>query len=150
VRGVISLYGPSDLRYAYEHPAPPALRDTRSVLETYLGGAPDATEEDTYFAASPINFVSASSPPTLLIHGLRDAIVSPAETARLVSRLEEARVKHLFIRLPWATHGCDKSFGGPCGQIATYAIERFLDGVMTSPPTAPAKPRGRERRSASR
>ena len=118
------------------------------MLEAYLGGAPGATEEDTYFTASPINFVSASSPPTLLIHGLRDSVVSPAETARLASRLEQARVKHLFVGLPWATHGCDRSFGGPCGQIATYAIERFLDGVMTVRP-APAKPRGRERRSAS-
>jgi acetyl esterase/lipase len=149
VRGVISLYGPSDLRYAYENPSPPALRDTRRVLEAYLGGAPGATEEDTYFSASPINFVSASSPPTLLIHGLRDSVVSPAETARLASRLEQARVKHLFIGLPWATHGCDKSFGGPCGQIATYSIERFLDSVMAERPPAPAKPRGRERRSAS-
>lgn len=150
VRGVISLYGPSDLRFAYDHPSPAALRDTRSVLEAYLGGAPGSSGEDTYFAASPINFVNSSSPPTLLIHGMRDAIVSPAESARLESRLEQERVKHLFIRLPWATHGCDKSFGGPCGQIATYAIERFLDGVMTVPPVAPAKARPREpRRTAS-
>jgi acetyl esterase/lipase len=148
VRGVISLYGPSDLRFAYNNPSPPALRDTRGVLEAYLGGAPDKSEDDTYFAASPINFVSNASPPTLLIHGMRDSIVWPAESARLESRLEQERVKHLFIRLPWATHGCDKSFGGPCGQIATYAIERFLDGVMAVAPPPPAKSRGRERRAS--
>ena len=28
--------------------------------------------------------------------------------------------------LPWATHGCDYVFAGPCGQISTYAVERFL------------------------
>jgi hypothetical protein len=44
----------------------------------------------------------------------------------------------MFIRLPWATHGCDKSFGGPCGQVATYAVERFLDAVtIDRTPKAP-------------
>lgn len=150
VRGVISLYGPSDLKFEYENPAPRGLRDTRGMLEAYLGGAPGTTGEDTYFAASPINFVTNTSPPTLLIHGLRDAIVSPAESARLEARLEHARVKHLFVRLPWATHGCDKSFGGPCGQIATYAIERFLDAVMHVPAPSTPKPRAPgPRRTAS-
>ncbi len=132
IRGVISIYGPTDLQFWYEHPAPSGLFDTRGALDAYLGGSPSKAS-DAYFAASPINFVTASSPPTLLIHGMQDALVSPDESARLARRLEEAGVKHMFVRLPWATHGCDKSFGGPCGQIATYAVERFLDGVMIGP-----------------
>ena len=48
-------------------------------------------------------------------------------------------MKNLFVRLPWATHACDWSFSGPCGQITTYATERFLERVM-SPPAMPAKP----------
>jgi acetyl esterase/lipase len=133
IRGVISIYGPTDLQFGYEHPAAPRLFDTREALTTYLGGSP-SDASDAYYAASPINFVTASSPPTLLIHGMRDGIVSPAESARLEGKLRQAGVKHLFVRLPWATHGCDRSFGGPCGQIATYAVERFLDGVMVPPP----------------
>jgi acetyl esterase/lipase len=129
IRGVISIYGPTDLQFGYEHPAPAALFDTRAVLNDYLGGGP-ADAADAYFAASPINFVTGSSPPTLLIHGMRDALVPAEQSARLEDRLQKAGVKHMFVRLPWATHGCDKSFGGPCGQIATYAVERFLDGVM--------------------
>ena len=132
IRGVISIYGPTDLQFGYEHPAPSGLFDTRSALDAYLGGSP-ASAADTYFAASPINFVSGTSPPTLLIHGMRDSIVSPDESARLEERLQTAGVKHLFVRLPWATHGCDRSFGGPSGQIATYAVERFLDAVMIAP-----------------
>jgi len=150
VRGVVSIYGPTDLEFGYEHPAPSGLFDTRAELDEYLGGPP-ASAGDTYFAASPINFVTASSPPTLLIHGMKDAIVSPEESARLEERLQEAGVRHLFVRLPWATHGCDKSFGGPCGQIATYAVERFLDGVMLGSPerkTAPARSARGARKSA--
>jgi acetyl esterase/lipase len=136
IRGVVSVYGPTDLRFGYEHPAAARLIDTRGVLETYLGGSP-AKADDAYFAASPINFVSATSPPTLLIHGLHDGHVSPEESARLETKLEGSGVKHFFLRLPWATHACDWSFSGPCGQVTTYAVEQFLDRVMKVETPAP-------------
>jgi acetyl esterase/lipase len=132
IRGVVSVYGPTDLRYGYDNPARKQLIDTRGVLEAYLGGSP-AKADDAYFAASPINFVNQTSPPTLLIHGLHDGHVSPEESARLEAKLQQSTVKHLFLRLPWATHGCDWSFSGPCGQVTTYAIEHFLDRVMKAP-----------------
>jgi acetyl esterase/lipase len=142
IRGVISVYGPSDLAFEYQHPAPRLLFDTRAALEGYLGGPPTRVE-DAYFSASPINFVTASSPPTLIIHGMRDSTVWAEESALLDARLREANVKHLFVQLPWATHGCDKSFGGPCGQIVNYAVERFLDGVTVGPVAKPAVPKSR-------
>ena len=136
IRGVISVYGPTDLRYGYENPPRKQLIDTRGVLETYLGGSPSSAEE-AYFTASPINFVTPASPPTLLIHGSNDRHVSPEESARLDAKLTQAAVKHVFVRLPWATHGCDWSFKGPCGQVTTYAIEHFLERVVkTAAPTA--------------
>jgi len=135
IRGVVSVYGPTDLRYGYEHPAKKDLIDTRGVLESYLGGPP-ASADEAYFAASPINFVSPQSPPTLLIHGLNDGHVSPEESERLNTKLTQASVKHVFVRLPWAAHGCDWSFKGPCGQITTYAVEQFLERVMRTAPVA--------------
>src|SRR5262249_13532576 len=116
IRGVVSLYGPSDLRFEYDHPVSKQLLDTRAALENYLGGSPTKAEGQ-YYAASPINFVTASAPPTLLIHGLRDQHVKAEETERLDAKLKQVGVKHYFLRLPWATHGCDWSLHGPCGQI---------------------------------
>jgi acetyl esterase/lipase len=142
IRGVISIYGPTDLRFGYENPASKRLFDTRGILEAYLGGPP-AKMDETYFAASPINFVSANAPPTLLIHGMRDGHVRPEESARLEARLQKSGVKHFFLRLPWATHACDWSFNGPCGQVTTYAVENFLDRVMKAPPPPPAQTPGR-------
>jgi acetyl esterase/lipase len=136
IRGVVSVYGPTDLKFGYEHPASRQLIDTRGVLEAYLGGSP-AKADDAYFAASPINFVSPASPPTLLIHGMHDSHVLPEESERLESKLEQSTVKHLLVRLPWATHGCDWSFSGPCGQITTYAVEHFLERVMRAPAQQP-------------
>jgi hypothetical protein len=81
---------------------------------------------------------------------MRDGIVSPNESSRLEEKLQQAGVKHLFVKLPWATHGCDRSFGGPCGQIATYSVERFLDSVMAGPAAAPEKSSKRARGKSAR
>ncbi len=128
IRGVVSFYGPADLRYGYAHPANPAVIDTRLVQEQFLGGSPEQAPE-AYDAASPILFLGPDTPPTLLIHGGRDELVSPRQSERLAERLAQAERPHLLLRLPWATHGCDLNFSGPAGQLSTYAIERFLAAV---------------------
>lgn len=130
IRGVISLYGPADLIYAYAHPANPMVIDSRGVLEAYLGGTPDEVRPQ-YDAASPINFIADDTPPTLLIHGGRDELVSPVQSERLARALERAGRPSLLVLLPWATHGCDFNFNGPCGQISTFAVERFLKAVTS-------------------
>jgi len=146
IRGVVSIYAPSDLTEAYAHPSPAPLYDTRGLLERYVGGPP-AREEKAYAAASPINFVTSASPPTLLVHGARDQTIPADQSARLDDRLREAGVKHVYAELPWATHGCDKSFGGPCGQITMFAVERFLDAVTILPPTPVSPARGKHARA---
>ncbi len=140
IKGVISVYSPTDLRTAYEHPSPPALYDTRGMIESYVGGPPGSAGKQ-YYDASPVNFVSAATPPTLLLHGSRDQTIAIAQSAQLDERLLRAGVRHVFIKLPWATHGCDKSFGGPCGQIILYAVERFLDSVTLAQPSTPRRTR---------
>jgi acetyl esterase/lipase len=92
--------------------------------------------------------VSASTPPTLLIHGSRDQMIGIEQSAQLDERLMQAGVKHVFVKLPWATHGCDKSFGGPCGQIILYAVERFVDSVTI--PSAPSPASGRRSKVAQK
>ena len=44
--------------------------------------------------------------------------------------LTEASVPHFVLRMPWAAHGCDYVFSGPCGQVSTFAVERFLGTVL--------------------
>ena len=128
IRGVVALYAPADMNYAYEHPSNPWVLDSSAVLEAYLGGNPSQVPA-VYEAASPIRFVSPTTVPTLLIHGGRDELVFPAQSERLAARLAQTQRPHYFLRLPWATHGCDAHFNGPCGQISTYVIERFLGAV---------------------
>lgn len=129
IRGVVSYYGPAALRWGYENPAKRAVVDSSGVLETYLGGPP-ATHGAQYEAAEPATFVDAASPPTLFIQGLRDELVSPFHNEFVSARLIGAGVPHFILRLPWAVHGCDYIFSGPCGQLSTYAVEWFLRTVM--------------------
>jgi acetyl esterase/lipase len=129
IRGVIAFYAPADLGYSYAHPANRWVIDSRGLLEGYIGGPPDRFSA-AYDTASPIRFIGPHIPPTLLIHGGRDELVSFEQSERLAARLAESGASHFLLRLPWATHGCDVHFNGPCGQITTYAVERFLAYVM--------------------
>ena len=129
IRGVIAFYAPSDFAHWYAQARSGDDTSTRATLGEYLGGSGEPSL-DLLDSASPIRYVRGGVPPTLLVHGLRDRVVPPDQSELLSARLEQADVQHMLVRLPWATHGCDMNFGGPCGQITTYAVERFLDGVM--------------------
>jgi acetyl esterase/lipase len=125
----VSYYGPAALRWGYANPAKRSIIDSSGILDAYLGGPPQ-THGAQYDAASPLSHIGQGAPPTLLINGLRDELVSPFHGEFLSDRLLRANVPHLFLRLPWASHGCDYVFSGPCGQITTYAVERFLSAVL--------------------
>ncbi len=129
IRGAVGFYAPSDQLFGYEHPTNPRVLNSTITLEDFLAGNP-RTAPAAYTAASPINFVGPSTVPTLLIHGALDELVFVRQSERLDERLAAAHRPRLFIRMPWATHGCDYNFNGPCGQLSTYAIERFLAAVM--------------------
>ena len=129
IRGVVSFYGPFALRWGYANPARPGVVDSSGILDLYLGGPP-STHGEQYDAAEPSRFVTSASPPTLFIQGLRDEHVSPFHAEFVSDRLLEAGVPHHIVRMPWATHGCDYIFSGPCGQVSTYAVEYFLSTVL--------------------
>jgi acetyl esterase/lipase len=133
IRGVIAFYSPSDLVFGYREPSRRGVLDSRKVLEDYLGGSP-AEKPGVYAAASPVNFVSAATPPTLLIHGELDPIVWPRQSEQLSERLQAATRQQLYLALPWATHGCDANINGPSGQLSLYAIDRFLAATVGTAP----------------
>jgi len=128
IKGVVGIYGPSDIAWAYNHPDNPLVMDSRKVMEDFLGGS-DIEVPQKYFEASPINYVTAQTVPTLLIHGGNDAHVHYELSEMLDKKLQANHVKHLLLGLPWATHGCEYSLNGPSGQLAKYTIERFVYAV---------------------
>lgn len=125
VKCVISLYGPTDLRWGYYNVVQPDVIRATYLLETYLGGTP-ASLPDAYRDASPIHLVEGASPPTLLIHGLQDQLVSARHVGFLASRLAEKGVPSETLLLPCANHGFDINFSGLNNQLARQRIRSFL------------------------
>jgi acetyl esterase/lipase len=128
VRGVIALYAPSDLYFGYVNTHENDMLNSPALMRQFLGGTPE-TARAAYESASAINFVSRGSPPTLLLHGRNDALAWHRHSERLAARLGEHGVPHVYVELPWATHGFDYSLRGPGGQLTTFAIEWFLRSV---------------------
>lgn len=129
VRAVISFYGPTDLAWDYTHPGRPDVIDTPRVLENYLGGSP-ASAPQAYASASPVEHVSAQSPPTLFLHGGHDQLVRAENVERIMPKLTAAGVAVTYVYLPWANHGFDYNFDGWNSQIAQAEIGKFLDGHL--------------------
>jgi acetyl esterase/lipase len=129
VVGVVSFYGPTDLAEGWRVPPRPDPFDVRAVLETYLGGTPDRIPEP-YRAASPLTYVSAKAPPTLLLYGSRDHIVEARFGRLLHDRLRAAGATSYLLELPWSEHAFDLVPNGLGGQVSLYYVERFLDRVL--------------------
>ncbi|HYG57652.1 MAG TPA: alpha/beta hydrolase [Symbiobacteriaceae bacterium] len=128
IRGVVSFYGPFDLAWGYRVRS--RIMNFREVLDGYLGpGGPEVAPE-AYRSASPLSFAGRNSPPTLMVQGGADMMVSPKHNTKLSALLKEAGRPHLIVEVPLSTHGSDFAFSGPFGQISTYAVERFLRHVI--------------------
>jgi acetyl esterase/lipase len=125
IRAVISFYGPTDLAAAYADLPSPDPMDVRSVLERYLGGPPSGVPEQ-YRAASPVSYVRAGLPPTLLIQGGRDHLVKAVFAHELYGKLTAAGSQAEVLELPWAEHAFDAMPFGIGGRLALRYIEQFL------------------------
>lgn len=129
VNGVISLYAPTDLIWDYANLSNEYVIDGRGTLAKFLGGNPNESQEirERFLFASPIENVSANSPPTLLIHGGKDQLVRLENMERLASKLSESNVRNETLYIPYGQHGFDYNFNGWGSQITKIAILNFLE-----------------------
>ncbi len=99
-KAIISFFGPTDLRELYYHPNP-------LVSLTLLQVTGKTPEEDSliYANSSPINFVTADSPPTMLLQGGLDPIVNADQAIALQARLDAAEVINQYVFYSEEGHG---------------------------------------------
>lgn len=127
IRGVIALYAPQDMPFAWSVSRVDDTLNSIALLRNLFGGAPDEGRQALYESASGQLLARAgSSPPTLLIHGTLDTLAWYRHSERFTARLQELHVPHYYLRLPWATHGFDYNRDGPGGQLADAAIGALL------------------------
>lgn len=101
IKAVVSFFGPTDLTELYKHPRNPGIP---FLLNALIGTTP-TQNQSLYLQASPIHFVKAQSPPTLLLQGGRDMLVPEAQPVLLRNKLKELSVPHQYVYYPNEGHG---------------------------------------------
>ncbi len=100
-QAVISFFGPTDMAEMYNRQSNSYYQSAIGLL---VGGTPDK-RPNVYEQASPINFVTAQSAPTLLLHGGKDGIVPVSQSKELKAKLDKAGVPAELIIYPNEGHG---------------------------------------------
>ena len=128
IRGVVALYAPADMKFAYKFSREDDVIKSPSLMRNFLGGTPEESGAN-YDSASSILLVGPGTPPTLQIHGTIDTLVWHKQSERLAARLSEAGIPNLLVSMPWATHALEFNLSGPSGQLSLFAVKGFLAGV---------------------
>jgi acetyl esterase/lipase len=100
-KAIIDFFGPSDMADLYNNPADPGLLP---ILQILLGGTP-VSNPSMYQQSSPINYVTAQSPPTMILQGGIDPLVPTSQSATLDAKLQTLGVVHQYILYPTEGHG---------------------------------------------
>ena len=126
MRAVVDFYGPPDLAGLYTG-TPSA--DVADSLDQYLGTTPDENPE-RYAALSPETYVTADTPPTLIIQGQRDTGVQASLSVDLAAQLDASGVENELLLLPATEHGFDAVYGSFANQIAHARGDAFLQKYL--------------------
>jgi acetyl esterase/lipase len=128
IRGVVGLYGPSDMNFAWKWSSPDDALNSPELMRRFLGGTPEQVPAN-YDSASAILMVNPRTPPTLMVHGVIDTLVWHRHSVRLSARLTEAGVPNMLLSLPWGTHALELNPSCPSGQLTAYSVEWFVAAV---------------------
>lgn len=116
LRGFVGLSGPYDF------------------LPLESGYLLDVFPNDSREASQPVNFVTAQAPPTLLIHGLDDDVVDPANSESLAERLSEKGVDVALKLYEGAGHAIVAAALAPPLDFTGETLEdsrKFLDALRS-------------------
>ena len=126
VAAVAAFYPITDLRTAAHGCRPGwALQDAVAQVDAFLGG-PVADHDAAARVASPLAHVDGAVPPTLLVHGLSDQLVSVDHSDALAAALQRVGAEHELVRLSAANHAFDLAWGAWSTQVSRLALGRFL------------------------
>lgn len=101
--------------------------DIPNFVEAILGCKPDNNPE-LYQLLSPIKQVGSHCPPTLILQGCDDNLVSSKLVRHFYLLLQDASVPSILIEFPNTEHGFDLLFPqiSPVAQAAISNVEHFL------------------------
>ena len=115
IKGVVNLYGPSDLTTEY-------AIETESIHRLIGKSYEEAPE--LYREASPINFITANIPPTLTFQGTLDELVPYTQSDNLDKKIKEMGAISYYHELKGWPHTMDMSV--KVNQYCQYYMDDFF------------------------
>ncbi|MBA2498459.1 MAG: alpha/beta hydrolase [Chitinophagaceae bacterium] len=122
IKAVVDFFGPTDLIALYNISPNPLIKP---LLESITGGTP-STRAEVYEQASPVNFITAQAPPTLILQGGLDVVVDASQSVLLKNALQQAGVQHQYVFYSMEGHG----WTGANLTDSFEKIEAFLKAYM--------------------
>lgn len=101
IKAVVDFFGPTDLVDMFNNPANFLVP---FQLMSVTGGTP-TTIPTIYADANPLNYITAQSPPTIILHGGADIVVLPSQSVLLKNKLTSFGVSNQYIFYPTENHG---------------------------------------------
>lgn len=98
--GMISFYGPADLPRLFVNADPSIPWTLKNVANATL-----ETDPTIFAESSPINYVTAGAPPTLLLHGDADTLIPLEQATLLHEKLDAMGIRNDLVVYPGAGHG---------------------------------------------
>ena len=100
VKAVVDFFGPADMTQMY-YDSPP----TQPAYMLLLSGTP-TTNTSMYVQSSPVTFINASTPPTIILQGGADPLVNATtQSLALKNKLDLASVVNQYVFYPTGGHG---------------------------------------------
>jgi acetyl esterase/lipase len=99
VKAIVDFFGPVDLVAEWNEGLLAQIVLTSVTGKTYIA------DPNIYTQSSPVNFITAQSPPTIAFQGGMDNIVIPAQTDLLITKLGAMGVANQMYLYPNEGHG---------------------------------------------
>lgn len=101
VKAVVDFFGPSDITAMYNNPAPLV---TPALIAGIVGGTP-TTHAALYQSSSPVTYIDAQSPPTIIFQGGNDPLVLPSQSTTVRDKLSANGVVNQYVFYASGGHG---------------------------------------------
>ena len=121
IKAVIDFFGPTDMTALHNDPA--SIYVPSSSIAQLFNGATPTSNSAAYVQSSPVTFVNAQSPPTIILHGGLDPLVKPSQATALRDKLILNNVPNSYVFYPSEYHG----WTGPNLTDSFDKIQAFIN-----------------------
>ncbi|MBX2921414.1 MAG: alpha/beta hydrolase [Chitinophagaceae bacterium] len=99
IKAIVDFFGPTDLTVFGN------LSAVQQLILLSVTGKSYEADPEIYAQSSPVKFITAQSPPTIVLQGGADPLVPPSQADLLIEKLQENNVIHQLVFYPGEAHG---------------------------------------------